>query len=226
MTMHSIKFQTLEPSMPSMALPLNSEAILALVGGKTEAVPSLMETQLAAAQQVIEAQQRRIAQLENLALTDELTGLVNRRAFMQALRQELAIVERDPGAAGMLVLCDLNGFKQINDLCGHNAGDAYLQSVAVALQTDVRPSDLVARLGGDEFAVLFRRISAVDGTKRLERLDETFHGRALHWQGQRLPLRASFGAAVFGKGDQPEELLAEADQLLYLQKAARRAASR
>lgn len=223
MTMHSIRLQTLEGVTPSMTLPLSSEAILALIGDPTEAAPSLMETQLVAAQQVIEAQQRRIAQLENLALTDELTGLVNRRAFMQALRQELAVVERDPAAAGLLVLCDLNGFKQINDLCGHNAGDAYLQSVAVALQTDVRPSDLVARLGGDEFAVLFRRINAVDGTKRLERLDESFHSRALNWQGQRLPLRASFGAAVFGKGDQPEELLAEADQLLYLQKACRRA---
>lgn len=222
MAMHSIKLQSTESVMPGMTMPLDNDTILALVGDHVVMPAAQIETQLMVAQRLIEAQQRRIMQLENLALTDELTGLVNRRAFMQALRQELAAADRDEGAAGMVVLCDLNGFKQINDLHGHNAGDAYLQSVAVALQTDVRPSDLVARLGGDEFAVLLRRINSVDGAKRLQRVDESFHGRALNWHGHKLPLRASFGAAVFGKGDQPEELLEQADQLLYLQKACRR----
>lgn len=178
---------------------------------------------LAAAEKLIAAQQERIEQLENLALTDELTGLINRRGLMTSLKRELAAVERDPDAEGMVIMVDLNGFKQVNDTCGHNAGDAYLQAVAAALLAEVRPSDVVARIGGDEFAILLKRIDGENGLMRLNRLDQAFHTRSLTWNGKVLPLRASFGAATYSRGDQPEALLAAADLRLYAQKASRKA---
>ncbi len=177
---------------------------------------------LAAAEKVIAAQQERIAQLENLALSDELTGLLNRRGLMVALKRELASAARDPEARGLLVLADLNGFKQINDTHGHQAGDAYLQAVAAALTADVRPSDIVARLGGDEFAILLKRIDETRALSRLTRLDQSFHTKSLVWHGHVLPLRASFGAAVFDGAVPSETLLAAADLRLYAQKARRK----
>jgi len=177
---------------------------------------------LAAAEKLISAQQQRIEQLENLALTDELTGLLNRRGLMGELKRELAACERDQGAAGVLVMVDLNGFKQINDVHGHNAGDVYLQAVSAALLAEVRPSDVVARIGGDEFALLLRRIDPESGLARLNRLDHAFHTRSLTWQGRVLPLCASFGSAPYNRGETPESLLAAADLRLYAQKARRK----
>ncbi len=185
---------------------------------------SIREAQqlLTAAEKVIAAQQERIAQLENLALTDELTGVLNRRGLMLALKRELAAAARNPEAQGMLVMVDLDGFKAINDTQGHNAGDAYLQTVATALQTEVRPSDVVARLGGDEFAVLLKRIDEPNGLVRLARMEHSFHTHSLTWQGKVLPLRASFGAALYDGLVQPEAVLASADLRLYAQKSRRR----
>jgi diguanylate cyclase (GGDEF)-like protein len=170
------------------------------------------------AEQLIATQRQRIAQLENLAVTDELTGLTNRRGLMSALRRELAAATRSESANGVLIMCDLNGFKRINDTHGHNAGDAYLRAVATALQAEVRPTDVVARIGGDEFAVLLTRVDGDNGFSRLIKLEQSFHTRALTWGARVLPLSASFGATSYGKDDTPEALLAAADLRLYAQK--------
>jgi diguanylate cyclase (GGDEF)-like protein len=178
---------------------------------------------LAAAEQTILNQQRRIAQLENLAMTDELTRLQNRRGLLDNLQHELAAAERDPQAAGVIILCDLNGFKRVNDTHGHAAGDRYLQAVAEVLVAEVRPSDVVARIGGDEFAILLKRIDYTLGMARLERLDYALHTHSLTWQGAVLPLAASFGGVAFQAGDQPDALLHAADMRLYAAKAKRKA---
>src|SRR6266478_8984335 len=93
------------------------------------------------------------AELGNLALTDELTGLCNRRGFMAIAERQLKISRRT-GRGMLLFFLDLDGMKKINDCFGHGAGDQALQRAAKALKITFRDSDVIARLGGDEFAVL------------------------------------------------------------------------
>ena len=178
-------------------------------------------TALNTAERVIRAQEERIRQLQGLALSDELTGLVNRRGLMLALRRELSAARRDAGANGTLVMIDLDGFKMINDLWGHAAGDDYLQAVAHALLSDVRASDIVARMGGDEFAVLFPRMDEETGFARVKKLEKSFNSRMLEWNRKPIPLRGSFGLSTYTGADTQETVMASADLKLYAHKARR-----
>ena len=177
---------------------------------------------LTEAERVIRMQEEHIRHLENIALTDELTGLLNRRGFVMALQRELAMARRDGGCSGVLVMADLDGFKAINDMWGHATGDDYLQAVGHTLLSSVRASDVVARLGGDEFAILFTRMNEEAGLKRLARLEKNFNGRIMQCGEQALPLRASFGLCPYGAADAPEAILATADLKLYAHKARRK----
>lgn len=95
----------------------------------------------------------RVNELERQAATDELTGLLNRRAFYQRLSGESRRASRYSRSLA-LVLFDLDGFKALNDAQGHPAGDHALQLLAGAFRSQARAGDVLARLGGDEFAVL------------------------------------------------------------------------
>ncbi len=123
------------------------------------------------------SQQRELHnQLERLAYFDPLTGLENRRMFSDRLEQALRHVHRHSTALALLFI-DLDGFKQINDSMGHDAGDALLVAVAQRIQRHVRDEDIVARLGGDEFIVLLSHqrdshAAAVVARKILAALDE------------------------------------------------------
>jgi diguanylate cyclase (GGDEF)-like protein len=97
----------------------------------------------------------------NQALTDPLTSLANRRAFMAAVDSEIARQRRYGGIFSLAVL-DLDGFKALNDSRGHRAGDEGLQLVAAVLRSNTRQGDSVARIGGDEFAVLLPNTQDVD----------------------------------------------------------------
>lgn len=174
------------------------------------------------AEEIIAAQHRRIADLENLAQTDELTGLANRRGLMAYLKRELSAAQRDDEAQGIIILCDLDGFKRINDMHGHAAGDAYLKAVAEALTKEIRPSDIVARLGGDEFAVLLTRIEPATALLRATGIERSFNSKLAYWKNESFPLRASFGFTVYNGLDNPETLLASTDLKLYAQKTMKK----
>lgn len=176
---------------------------------------------LTEAERIIERQKERIRQLEDMALTDELTGLLNRRGFTLALQRELSLARRDVNASGVLIMIDLDGFKSVNDLWGHSVGDDYLQAVAHALLGDVRSTDIVARLGGDEFVVMFTHMDEKTGSKRMAKLESSFNSRIMHLGENTLPLRASFGLSPYSGNDMPEIILAEADRKLYANKAKR-----
>src|SRR5207248_977167 len=108
---------------------------------------------VAQAEQWLVALQARIAYLEGLSVTDELTGPLNRRGFLAQLGRAMPTARRG-GPHGVLMICDLDDFKAINDRHGHLVGDDALCQTAELLAQHVRRADTVARLGGDEFAVL------------------------------------------------------------------------
>ncbi len=142
-----------------------------------------------------------------LALTDTLTGLPNRRAFEERLK--VAFERRERFA---LLYIDLDGFKQVNDRCGHGAGDEALTRVGVVLRECVRHADMAARVGGDEFCLLLA--DADPSTTRLV-ADRVLRGvRALELpEGMRIG--ASFGIASEADGKDPEQVVAAADAAMY-----------
>ena len=154
-------------------------------------------------------------QLEELAYSDALTSLPNRRMFGDYCRQMIASAERqDNGFA--LLLIDLDHFKQVNDTLGHDAGDALLVETARRLRTIARKADVVARLGGDEFAILLADTavpSAVDIACR--RIQDAFDAPIRH-EGHEMRTSPSIGVALFpADGTTQDELYKSADLALY-----------
>lgn len=180
---------------------------------------------LVAKEQVIAEQQLRILELERLATTDPLTGLLNRRGFEETLARALAVsARRDIEYGSMLVLLDLDGFKEINDSHGHAAGDACLQHIGELLSGAVRKSDAVARMGGDEFALLLNPLSGDLPAERLAMIQRRIERKPLVWQGTCIQLRASLGSCAFypQRHLAPQTLFTIADRALYRDKMARR----
>ncbi|HUQ23205.1 MAG TPA: GGDEF domain-containing protein [Gaiellaceae bacterium] len=156
--------------------------------------------------------------VQRQAVTDELTGLVNRRRFMTALESEIARASRIVPAA--LILADLDDFKLVNDAFGHPIGDELLQSFALAMLECVRDFDVPARLGGEEFAVLLPETplaGAVAVAERLQRL--LTRSPLLERDGRSIRATASFGVAELVEGETAYELLRRADAALYRAKA-------
>lgn len=177
---------------------------------------------LAEARDTIAQQQERIAYLEGLTMTDELTGLLNRRGFYSHFRRELASSRRTDAAGGLLVMIDLDGFKAINDTHGHVAGDSYLRQVARLIVAHVRQEDVVARLGGDEFAVLLTNTDTASGLARAQQLATIADASHAEWGGKSLPIRFSVGTQPYGADDHEDEVMRRADSMMYGAKSARR----
>ena len=169
----------------------------------------------------IAARKKEEEALRRASVTDELTGLYNRRGFLTLAEQQLRVARRQ-GRDLVLFFADMDAFKQVNDRFGHAAGDRSLQAVANLLRAAVRDSDIVARLGGDEFTVL-----AVDG-------DDNAASAILRRINQRianLNARSELAAPVSlsvghvrvraSQATSLEDLLANADKLLYKRKAQR-----
>jgi diguanylate cyclase (GGDEF)-like protein/putative nucleotidyltransferase with HDIG domain len=162
-------------------------------------------------------------QTQEDSLTDPLTGLPNRRSMFVHLSRELARAERLKSEVAIIVM-DIDGFKTINDTYGHNVGDHALREVAGALQEALRPYDLCVRYAGDEFIIVLADCSRETAdAKRRELQTRIAEIQVDVRAGRRLRLGASAGAAVFPHdGTTYEQLLADADHLMYRDKAARR----
>jgi diguanylate cyclase (GGDEF)-like protein len=161
-------------------------------------------------------------QLEQMAYFDSLTGLPNRRMFNDELRRLIARSARAQGDFALL-LVDLDGFKQVNDVDGHDAGDALLVAVAERLRNLVRETDSVARLGGDEFAVLLPQSDTDGGIEATcARMIATL-AQPLSLGERTIQATASIGVAVCPlEGTTPDELYKSADLALYEAKRAGR----
>jgi diguanylate cyclase (GGDEF)-like protein len=160
------------------------------------------------------------AELGNLALTDELTGLFNRRGFMALAERQLKLGRRS-GRGMMLFVMDVDGLKQINDSFGHFEGDRALKSTAEVLKETFRDSDVVARLGGDEFAVLAIEASGHSEATIRTRLFECL--KSISAEQSCYEISLSLGVARFDPRNRTSigELMAKADDAMYEQKRRR-----
>ena len=167
----------------------------------------------AAAERRVSELEMRILQLESQVTTDELTGLLNRRGFLDAFGRANAAARRG-GACGVVILYDLDGFKKVNDLLGHAHGDQMLREMGALLRRNTRKMDAIARLGGDEFAMLLIGAPFESAKKKCQSI-----GRALNAIG----LRASFGVAAFDGREDEDSILHRADMAMYEEKRANHA---
>ena len=161
---------------------------------------------------------RRIRSAESVALLDGLTGLPNRTLLDDRIAQSLHRSRRN-GEPFALMVVDLDGFKEVNDIRGHDAGDRVLESIARRLESVVRASDTVARVGGDEFVVLSLGTRDEDEASALVgRLRKSLR-RPYRVEGGIIEIDASIGWALFpSDGATPEELLGRADAQMFATK--------
>jgi diguanylate cyclase (GGDEF)-like protein len=184
------------------------------------ALRHLLEAAIAAAseaEQRVADQDAEIERLRQLSVTDEATGLLNRRGFTDAMRRALTRSERY-GETGLLIVIDLDQFKTINDTHGHSAGDFVLQTVSNVLRQCVRQVDDVARIGGDEFAVLLNQTAAKPAMERSRIISTVLNDLVAPWRQQRIQVGASIGAEPYGPGSCPSELFNQADSDMYANK--------
>ncbi len=164
------------------------------------------------------------ARLEKLSISDEMTGLRNRRGFLNLAEQQYKVCKRS-GRDFAIAYVDIDGLKLINDTYGHKAGDIAIKGMAEVLVKTFRDSDIISRHGGDEFVVMLTTLETpLDIAHFTDRLNQNFE---LYNEKSGLPyeLTASIGFAVFDPIDNPsdiEELMNQADAQLYMNKAARK----
>lgn len=185
---------------------------LALGEGRTVELPA---TRIKEAQEVGAAMlqaSRMLARAQHLAHYDPLTGLCNRVLFGELVLRELAVAQRSGDEFSILAI-DLDGFKAVNDMHGHAAGDTVLKEAAERMARAIRLSDVAARLGGDEFAVLLMGANRENARQVAEALVESL---SLPYPNVRVAVSASVGIAVFPQsGTTMLQLLERADVALY-----------
>jgi len=171
--------------------------------------------------QQVRQREKKEEELRAMAITDQLTGIYNRRGFLTLAGQQIKLSHRTK-KGGILLYADLDGMKQINDSLGHEAGDRALIELAAALQKAFRSTDIIARMGGDEFAVL-----AIDTTEDnidvyLTRLREWIHSRN-NRDNAEFKIAFSVGYSFYdpAKPCSIDALLSSADRQMYEQKKSK-----
>jgi diguanylate cyclase (GGDEF)-like protein len=172
------------------------------------------------AQAAIAIQNARLQQIvRQQALTDDLTGLVNRRRFIEALDKEIARANR-LGETPCVLMADLDDFKLVNDRFGHSAGDEALRLFANLLRAELRAIDVAARFGGEEFAILLPATDVGGAVTVAERIRDYLARHARVQENAGGPaVTVSIGVAAYGSGS-GDELLKRADAALYRAKEA------
>ena len=162
-------------------------------------------------------------ELRRLADHDSLTGLLNRRGFMEGLRRELRRMERK-GEYGALVLLDLDNFKLVNDTAGHLAGDQVLRATAEVLRRRLRATDVIGRLGGDEFAALVLNVTPRQASEIASETADTLRSMTVTAGETTIEVAASIGVVAIDemRYENEDDLLAAADRAMYRVKSLRR----
>ncbi len=185
--------------------------------------PSGEITHFVAVKDEISERKKLEAELRHLATIDPLTGLLNRRSFFALAEQEISRLRRHPGMLSVVML-DVDHFKSINDLHGHQAGDEVLRGLAEACGGCLRERDIMGRLGGEEFACVLPETSLDQAILAAERLRAAVSFKKLSLaDGREVAITASMGVAVFQDADSSiDAVLHRADLALYAAKQAGR----
>jgi diguanylate cyclase len=153
-------------------------------------------------------------ELRQQARTDVLTGIANRRYFLDRLDEEIKRVRRYGGELALAIL-DVDHFKKINDTYGHAAGDDALRVLTSTIEDSLRDTDLVGRLGGEEFGVMLPGTGLSGALEVAERIRTDVEAIDFHYMGVRIPITISVGVALVGEGETVDTLSAKADEMLY-----------
>ena len=159
----------------------------------------------------------RLAELEQIADTDSLTPLPNRRRFLRELERVVGQANRHGTPAAVLYV-DLDSLKAINDAYGHFAGDAALIHVARLLAGLIRSTDLAARIGGDEFALILDHLDHNSAIETADRIARCIASNPLDIGGTEVALQASIGTATIISGDTVDDVMQRADRNMYIAK--------
>ncbi|HJV69015.1 diguanylate cyclase domain-containing protein [Ideonella sp.] len=200
---------------PGGRLPSARQDEIGLLARSIEAMQSQIRAQFATLEQ-------KQGELDRLASHDSLTGLHNRRFFLDRLDHALAHAKRTDGQLALLFI-DLDNFKAINDELGHAAGDHVLRTLAQRLKHVVREVDTVARIGGDEFIILLDEIDGIEGVSIVAHKVLDVLSQPVRRGETDLVLGASIGASLYPEnGEGAIELIAAADQAMYRAKSGGR----
>jgi len=161
-------------------------------------------------------------QLQRLAVTDPLTGLLNRRALLDLMQREMARALRHRHELAVIIF-DVDRFKQVNDRYGHAAGDIVLRRMASVTAEMVRDTDILARYGGEEFVLVAPETDEAHALQLAERIRRVLQSSDVSVSADRLHVTASFGISMLRANDMtPEHILARADSALYAAKTGGR----
>lgn len=164
--------------------------------------------------------QEKNRELHQLSITDELTGLYNRKHLMETLTAEVTRSKRNDHTFALLVV-DIDHFKLVNDTYGHQKGDEVLFRLGEIFRETVRSCDYVARYGGEEFIIMLPEVGTAGGREVAERIRQRVARERINPKGDRITV--SIGMAMFAEhGESPEALFQQADQALYAAKTAGR----
>jgi two-component system cell cycle response regulator len=168
------------------------------------------------------ANARMVKRLEDLATTDGLTNLYNKRTLVEVAKQKLRSAERFEKPLSVL-LCDLDHFKKINDTYGHDVGDLVIKGFAEILRRTKRTTDAVGRFGGEEFVVVCEETDAAGAELLAQRLREQLEATTFHAKEQPIRVTCSIGIATFPRaGSDWDTMFKSTDEALYASKHAGR----
>lgn len=158
--------------------------------------------------------QRKLEEQKLLAVLDPLTGLPNRAAYDDKMKQ-LLVEEADKHQSLTLVVGDIDRFKQVNDQFGHLAGDKVLRLVAKILRGGLRESDFICRYGGEEFVVVMQATKASQAKELMDKLRRVLQQSPFNFKGEPVEVTSSFGIAEYSAGESADDLFSRADKALY-----------
>ena len=181
---------------------------------KAEAEAERLRTELRVVEEQAFDLRRQVANTQQAALKDPLTGLPNRRAYDERIEQEFARWRRF-GEPLALIVFDVDDFKKINDAFGHKAGDKTLVMIGRLLRARLRETDFIARFGGEELVVLLTGAGRDDAARLADGLRQAVEDGGLHAHGRPVRVTVSGGVTLFRSGDSPGDAFDRADRAMY-----------